>query len=612
MGAETTDCDSPESLIDATFAWIETNLKGSIDFIIWTGDSARHDNDEKLPRSVKQVEDLNRLIVDKFVKVFGKGDNVDDTNSESEFTIPIVPTFGNNDVLPHNIFSPGPNSWTQRYLDLWKKFIPEEQRHSFARGGWFYVEVIPNELAAFSLNTLYFFSSNTAVDGCARKSDPGYEQMEWLRVQLQFLRQRGMKAIITGHVPPARTESKNSWDETCWHKYTFWLLQYRDVLVGSLYGHMNIDHFLLQDSQEVKKKVMNGKFRFLQRMAPEDDVTAKSLANYLTELRIKWSRLPELNALKAQKLHGEKDVDISSGRKWIDKPEECREETILERIGGRWGERYSVTLVSASVVPNYFPSLRVFEYNTTGLGKPHMREASPSRSGIKNVDYSPTSEGSLVEGEVGVASRSTKKHHKEKKPKFIAPDPPSKSSPPGPAYSPQTFTWLRYTQYYANLTTINNDFVSESSREDDTLEARGWHEGKHSGKRPHERNAKPHPKRFNFEIEYDTANDKVFALNDLTVRSYIDLAARIGKYKSENICGPDQRPIANTIRHSFDTVEEGKDDVADPSIPPLQKNRHKHKNRKNRKAITKTWFTFVRRAFVGARDDNDLYDEFSP
>ena len=175
FGAETTDCDSPISLINATFEWIEKHVKDSIDFIVWTGDSARHDNDEELPRSSAQVIKLNKLMVNKFVESFG---NVDDEDLTRDFIFPIIPTFGNNDILPHNIFPDGPNRWTMEYLDIWQKFIPEEQRHGFARGGWFFVEAIPNKLAVFSLNTMYFFDSNTAVDGCAENTEPGYAQME--------------------------------------------------------------------------------------------------------------------------------------------------------------------------------------------------------------------------------------------------------------------------------------------------------------------------------------------------------------------------------------------------------------------------------------------------
>lgn len=120
--------------------------------MIWTGDSARHDEDETLPRAPSQVISQNEYIVSKFFEVFGKED--DDDDPTNDFSIPIVPTFGNNDIMPHNIFTQGPNYWTKKYLDVWRNFIPEEQRHSFAQGGWFYVEVIPGKLAVFSLNTM--------------------------------------------------------------------------------------------------------------------------------------------------------------------------------------------------------------------------------------------------------------------------------------------------------------------------------------------------------------------------------------------------------------------------------------------------------------------------
>ena len=99
---------------------------------------------------MQQVLDQNKFVVDKMHEVFGnKGDH-----ARNDFAIPVVPTIGNNDILPHNIFPRGPNKWTQNFIKLWRKLVPEEQRHSFERGGWFSVEVIPNRLTVFSLNTL--------------------------------------------------------------------------------------------------------------------------------------------------------------------------------------------------------------------------------------------------------------------------------------------------------------------------------------------------------------------------------------------------------------------------------------------------------------------------
>src|SRR5947207_4584313 len=106
---------------------------------------------------------------------------------------------GNNDIWQHNFRLPGPSSRTREYLDIWRHFIPEEQVHVFVRGAYFSAEVIPNTLAVFSLNTLYFYANNAAVDGCSSKTEPGYDQFMWLKVQLDLIRRRKMKAILIGH-----------------------------------------------------------------------------------------------------------------------------------------------------------------------------------------------------------------------------------------------------------------------------------------------------------------------------------------------------------------------------------------------------------------------------
>lgn len=127
LGAPGEGCDSPETLLNQTFDWIERNLRDEIDFIVWTGDSPRHDNDERHPRTEKQIEELNQAVVDKFLEVFGKKKD----GGQYKPAIPIVPNIGNNDVMPHNIFEKGPNKWTRKLGKIWRPFIPEEQRHTF-------------------------------------------------------------------------------------------------------------------------------------------------------------------------------------------------------------------------------------------------------------------------------------------------------------------------------------------------------------------------------------------------------------------------------------------------------------------------------------------------
>jgi endopolyphosphatase len=624
LGAETTDCDSPLSLINATFTWIDENIKDQIDFVVWTGDSARHDNDEKIPRTDAQVTVLNTMMVSKFEEVFGEH------GPTSSLRIPIIPTWGNNDIIPHNIFPPGPNKWTKEYLNVWKKFIPEEQRHGFVEGGWFFVEVIPNQLAVFSINTLCFFDSNSAVDGCSDRSEPGYQQFEWLRVQLRFLRLRGMKAILTGHVPPARTANKMNWDETCWQKYTLWVHQFRDVIVGSMYGHMNIDHFLLQDHEEVNL-LQSGVENLNARAALDDEVTAQRGVVYLTDLRTGWSSLPtdpdheqdmleESEAVDANSL-----VEIGAEKKKDKKSKKKKREDYLKKIGGPWAERYSLSLISPSLVPNYFPTIRIVQYNITGLEnaptwatETGKRTARPE--GLETVLAEEAEDDSLADGIRATSTESDGIVQKSTRRKFKVPKGPSKSAPPGPAYSPQTLTFTGYTQLFANLTTINNDFPHEdeaTASQGDFVELQRWKDGKHSGKKP---NTGLRPKTFRFEVEYDTANDTIWDLKDLTVRNYLDLASRMGRYKPRT---GDRFPVLD---------DQGRDAVepAAPAPPAGQawsesehdcnsatkKRKKKGKGKKGkgkktkRKAINRVWFAFVRRAFVGAVDDADLHQQF--
>jgi endopolyphosphatase len=472
----------------------------------------------------------------------------------------------------------------------------------------------------------YFFDSNSVVDGCASKSEPGYEHMEWLRIQLQLLRERGMKAIIMGHVPPARTDNKLSWDESCWQKYTLSMRQYRDVVVGSMYGHMNIDHFMLQDFNDITKDAKHGRLAdtvddMRASVAVDGEVGIESASDYLIDLRDTWAKLPTPPPVSKRDLVDDEDdggiwewaSDLFRGQKKKKKKGKGHKKTFLDKIGGPWGERFSVSHVSASVVPNYFPTLRVFEYNITGLENLVIDDNAPTPifdemaqtpfSDEGDDDFFFDNNDGWTDALLSKKSKKEKAAKKPKKHKFKVPSPPDKSAPPGPAYSPQTFTLTGYVQYFANLTHINNDFVeqdvgimshdlsgTESLYEDEDgdegVDAQGkWKEGKHGGKKSKKK--KPKPKKFKYEIEYDTKNDKEFKLKDLTVRSYIDLARRIGAAK-------------NALTHDR---EEGKDN--DVGIEGKGKKHKKHKKNKKR-----AWFTFVNRAFVGTIDPDSIEQLF--
>ncbi|KAJ0385786.1 hypothetical protein COL922a_005691 [Colletotrichum nupharicola] len=600
-GAETSDCDSPISLVDATFNWIAKNIADDIDFVIWTGDSARHDSDEEIPRNASQVLGTNRLIADKFVETFAH------PTDATRMTVPVIPTFGNNDILPHNILRPGPNKWLGYYSEIWKRFIPEEQRHSFGFGGWFYVEVIPNKLAVISLNTLYFFDRNAGVDDCQQPSEPGFKQMEWLRVQLQFLRERGMKAILMGHVPPARTDSKKNWDETCWQKYNLWMRQYRDVVVGSLYGHMNIDHFIVHDTKDMDIDVLSG-FAVdddVGREAFEDELEIQSAADYLQELREGWSKLPNVSKalLDEADAVGPEKKKKKKGKK---KPS--------KDLGGKYAERYHLSLIGPSIVPNYFPTIRVMEYNISGLENAAVwtdsfTDALPAIQ--LPIDDDPIHEELRRDMEAAKKKKKGKKGKKGKDkkpdmgedPNLVVPEPPPAGTGPGPAYDPQPLTFLGYTQYFANLTYINNDMTH-----DDGASGSKWRDGIHKDKDP--KSSKPKPNPFEFEVEYSTFTDKIYGLSDLTVRSYVKLAHRIGQESAKGkVLAEDFEDDSEEDIEENDDEEYDSDDV-DEDVETEKKKKKKgkkgKKGGKKKKKHNRVWLHFLKHAFVRTVPEKDL------
>lgn len=528
-------------------------------------------------------------MVRKMAEAFGKrnGDE-EDSDPNNDYVVPIVPTFGNNDILPHNVMTQGPNTWTRTYARVWRQFIPEAQKHQFEQGGWFYVEVIPNKLAVFSLNTLYFFVNNAAVDGCAARSEPGYRQMEWLRIQLQFMRERGIKAILTGHVPPTRQDAKTSWDETCWQKYALWLKQYRDVIITGLYGHFNYDHFMLQDFKDIDKDTKHGQMQYFHSerdLEDDGDFHAAGASAYFIQLRDQWSELPQppksLDLLESGE--GDDNLTLSGPKK-----DKEKQRKFFHKMGGEFAERFASTFVSSSIVPNLFPTFRVYEYNITGLKEHH-----DSVSAILPPKYINKPSTADLDTEL--------KKKREKKHKFKVPEPPSKSSPPGPGYSPQTLTLLKYTQYLANLTHINNDFTA-SDLDKSELNGLKWNPGKHKGRKPHDKDHTPNPKNFKFEIHYETQHDDVYKLEDLTVPNLVTLARRIGHFVPDDV---------------VELIEEG--DVQPATIEAedvdkTKKKKHKKKKKhgkgKKHHKMNEAWYTFVRRAYVETKDPNELEDEF--
>lgn len=416
-------CDSPMTLVNATFDWIAKNLKDEIDFIVWTGDNVRHDRDNKHPRTESHIFDMNELMVSKFLDFLKCDDPI------HLFEVPVVPSLGNNDVYPHNLFAEGPTLQTREFYRIWKDMVPENQLHSFSRGASFMTEVIPGKLAVIALNTLYWFQSNPIIDGCDKRKDPGHKQFRYLSIILQEFRERGMKVWLSGHVPP---NAKN-FEPTCLDRYSAWMHEYRDVVVGGLFGHMNVDHFMFLDSEATTPELSveeKNSMKFTCSVDNDDNIISTlGKIEYLDDLRETYAELEDDESLNT---------------------------------------RYFVSHVGSSIIPTYFPGLRVWEYNITGVdddqssvysnGQPFrpwsdvFAEIEQEFARLDEEDeYSPLGEEELA--------MSSLDFQKKKKKKADPTWPPNSDHDvkPGPAYLPQTFTPTRYVQYFVNLTEANTE-----------------------------------------------------------------------------------------------------------------------------------------------------------
>ncbi|KAI5825266.1 hypothetical protein K523DRAFT_375771 [Schizophyllum commune Tattone D] len=351
-GTAYSDCDSPLRLANYTLDYLNKEWTDEIDFVIWTGDNARHDNDRKTPRTLDEIYALNRAVAAKMERVFlRKG-------------IPVVPSLGNNDVWRENILMPGPNAITNEFASIWKSFIPFHYLQVFQRGAYYATEVIPNQIAVIALNTMYFYDSNHAVGGCefGDHTDPGNLELDWLAVQLQGFRDRGMHVYLSGHVPP----SPGNFFPECHVRYSELSLRYQDTILGHLYGHMNADHFFFIEEGDLDPILEDG----VREMNAEGEVTEDSMSLF------DMTQGPPAPTEDLQSPSDGLSVLSAGPHAQEDQPGPFWNSDLWETLVNDFGEmtkdkldldEYAVVNVGPSVVPNpYVPTFRVYAYNVTG------------------------------------------------------------------------------------------------------------------------------------------------------------------------------------------------------------------------------------------------------
>lgn len=478
-GTGLSDCDSPPRLVESSLAWASRNLfqpalddadtnsttsSGNLglDFIIWTGDSARHDNDNRLPRSSKEIFDLNKWTLQQLELAFPG--------------VPLIPTVGNNDIFPHNILFPGPNTVTKEYVSIWQDHIPEYEFHTFEQGGYYVKELLPNRLAAMSLNTLYFYDNNKAVDGCTKRGkgkdvDPGTAQLDWLEVQLKLFRERGMQVHLMGHVPP----TAGNYFERCYRRYTDIALRFQDTVVGQHFGHMNTDAFFVQEDEE------------------EARAQVADVAQGEGEVHVKEEGLP-----------GDLRQDYST----------------LPGKGRTNEDMYSVFYIAPSIVPTYYPSIRLWTYNTTEEGR-YIAATSPAQPAIAVEEDIEEEDENEDEEDLDSPFRSLSRHHhrptppkkrKGKKHKKKRRALPRHASPDSPSRTNTYLSLLGYSQWVMDIDEQNAaiEEILHPKKHADAIDIRDKKDGrkrkhdKHGTEEEKKRRRQAEKQQVEYRLEYAT------------------------------------------------------------------------------------------------------------
>ncbi|CAO3594947.1 unnamed protein product [Absidia cylindrospora] len=188
FGTLSSACDSPLSLVDASFQFMKESLQ-DIDFIIYTGDTSRHDRDSDLRRTEVDILEDHKTVVHYFKKAY-------DVSS-----IKLIPTIGGY-------------------------FIQDD--------------VIPG-LRIININSMFFFKKNIAISTCDQMDSPGSIQMVWIKEKLELAKKDNMMVYIMGHVPPNDDDGELLFTASCHSQYYQLLGEYGDIIAGHFTGHTNND-----------------------------------------------------------------------------------------------------------------------------------------------------------------------------------------------------------------------------------------------------------------------------------------------------------------------------------------------------------------------------------
>ncbi|KAI8060550.1 Metallo-dependent phosphatase-like protein [Gongronella butleri] len=259
-GALNTDCDSPVSLVEASFDFLKNKVP-DVDFIIYTGDTARHDRDNALPRTSDDVFNDHKAVLKYF----------QDTYDVSK--IKLVPTIGNNDMVDHDILKTDDSTYS-KLETIWEP-LGLNLTGDWKTGGYFVQNVAPG-LRIVNTNSMFFFTKNDQVDDCT-SGTPGQAQLDWLTQELTQARADKVQVYLIGHVPPNDDDDSKLYKDQCHSQYIDILGTFGDVISGHFTGHTNNDML----TAIVPNAAGSGSYKHVQALAGKAPSSVTNAASLL-------------------------------------------------------------------------------------------------------------------------------------------------------------------------------------------------------------------------------------------------------------------------------------------------------------------------------------------
>jgi hypothetical protein len=175
------NCDTSLNTL-TSFAQAAKDL--DVDFIIWTGDNAEHNNYNS---SQEEVYYTTQTIKDTIEEAFGKN-------------ITVYPVVGNHEVYPNDLWKPGNTEIFSELAEVYKDYFFEDQAYdTFSKYGY-YTELHPDtNLRIVALNCLYCDSVNYHT--MSTTHEEAKAEFIWLEQVLRDAEKNNEYVYILDHFP---------------------------------------------------------------------------------------------------------------------------------------------------------------------------------------------------------------------------------------------------------------------------------------------------------------------------------------------------------------------------------------------------------------------------